>query len=189
MLKFLRKKTKIIVWIVVVAFAAWGGYAVSLQLNEASRSPGLIFGKEVSFRDHLLAFRAVQIFAPPSSKNEELPSAEEIETRTWEFLILSREAKKQKIKVNDEEVRRAIFDLFSKNGVVTLGAADYERWVRASLREEPHEFENQLREHLRIRKLLDQVRKESPENPDEGLKKWLVDLKVRAKLEVYKQQT
>jgi hypothetical protein len=50
---------------------------------------------------------------------------------------------------------------------------------------EPSEFEKQVREHLRIRKLLDEVRKEIKGGPEEGFKRWLTDLVVRAKVEVH----
>jgi hypothetical protein len=190
MLKFLRKNTKIIVWAVVIAFVSWGGYAVSLQLQEASRSPGRIFGKEVSFRDYLLASKAVQLFSPASGAGQEPPSPQEIETRTWQFLILSREAKKRRIKATDDEVRQAIAQLLSPEGGVPLTGDQYLRWVRTQLREEPREFENQVREHLRIQKLLAEVRQEmGADTPEDKLTAWLVNLVQSAKIEVYPSRT
>jgi len=184
MLKFLRKKTKVVIWTVMIAFITWGGYAVSVQFEETNRSPGRIFGKEVSFRDHLLAYRAVQIFfAHPNPEEPSKP--EEIEARTWEFLILSREAKHRKITVSDEAVRQEIQRLFTQGGDGVFSSDQYLQWVRGTFREEPRDFENQLREHLRIRKLLNQVREKEAGNSDEGLRRWLTQLVVRAKPEVY----
>jgi hypothetical protein len=185
MLKFLRKKTKPIVWTVVIAFVAWGGYAVSLQFEDSSRSPGRIFGKEVSFREYQLANRAVQIFSPkPDPANP--PKMEEIEARTWEFLILSREAKSQKIEVTDEEVRQEIRLLLPQGGSAPLTSEQYLGWIQKAFREEPWEFESQLREHLRIRKFLNEARTKIPDKTEEGLKNWLLDLYRRAKIEVYR---
>lgn len=188
MLKFLRKKTKIIIWSVIIAFVSWGGYAVSVQFEQANRSPGRIFGKEVSFREYLLASRAVQNLSP-SSKGEIPPQPEEIEARTWQFLALSREAKRKKIDVSDEEMRQEISQLINPNGAASITDEQYLRWVRTNFREEPREFENQLRERIRIRKLLDQVRKIQPENSEEGLKRWLLELASRAKITVYQSRS
>lgn len=186
MLNFFRKRTKAIVWMVVVAFIAWGGYAVSLQFEEGGRAPGRIFGKEVSFREHLRASRAVQIFNP-DPPGADPPSAEVLEARAWEFLILSYEARRRKIDVSDEEVRQEIRRLLTaREGTPSLTQEGYQNWVRAVFREEPAEFESQLREHLRIRRLLDQARKELPENSEKALRDWLVRLYRRARPEVYR---
>lgn len=184
MLKFLRKRTKIIIWAVIIAFVSWGGYAVSVQFEQANRSPGRISDKEVSFREYQLANRAVQNLSPPPP-GENLPTPQEIEARTWEFLILSHEAKRQKIAVGDEEVRQEIARLISQNGAASITEEQYLRWVRSSFREEPREFENQLREQIRIRKLFDEVRKSRPENSEEGLKRWLLELSRNTKITVY----
>lgn len=187
MLKFLRKNTKAIVWAVVISFVAWGGYAVSVQFGESNRSPGRIFGKEVSFRDYVLASRAVQIFVRPP-EGAEPPDAQMLEAETWQFLVLSHEAKKKKIQVTDQEVRNAIGEILGEKRGVLLTSEQYLRWVRSNFREEPREFENQLREHLRIRKLLAEIKKGLGEDPEEALKKWLTELFTQAKIQVYQTQ-
>lgn len=186
MLKLLRKNTKVIVWTVVVAFVAWGGYAVSLQFDSSSRAPGRIFGKEVSFQDYLLAQKTVQIFTP-SARESAPPDPAEIEARTWEFLVLSREAKRRKIEVTDDEVRREIARLVEGAGGKTFDAQQYEQWVRGALREEPREFEKQVRDELRIQKLLAQVREGTGTQARRRLRRWMIGLFRRARVEVYPQ--
>ena len=188
MLKFLRKKTKVVIWAVLVTFVAWGGFAVSTQFQEANRSPGRIFGKEVSFQDYLMANRTVQIFAPAEEGNTP-PDPEQIEARTWEFLVLAREARARKVRVTDEEVRDAVGQLLGQKKEFIATSNQYHQWVRSALREEPRDFENQVREHLRVRKLLEEVRKAPGENPEEGLKRWMLDLFQRARIEVYRPKT
>lgn len=188
MLKFLRKKTKIVIWVVLVAFVAWGGLAVSTQFQESNRSPGRIFGKEISFQDYLTASRTVQIFAPEEA-GDTPPDPEQMEARTWEFLVLSREARTRRIKVTDEEVRDAVSQLLGQKKEFMATSGQYHQWVRSTLREEPRDFETQVGEHLRIRKLLGEVRKGSGENPEEGLKQWMLDLFSRARIEVYRPKT
>lgn len=186
MLKFLRKKTRAIVWIVVVSFIAWGAYAVSLQFEESQRSPGRIFGKEVSFREYQLAERTVNIFTPQST-DENPPTPETVEARVWEFLILSHEAKRRKIEVSDEEVRQEISLVLVRQAGGLLTGEAYPRWVRSVFHEEPHEFEQEVREHLRIRKLLAEVRKGYLQRTEARLRRWLLDLFHQAKVEVYRR--
>ncbi|MBI4115774.1 MAG: SurA N-terminal domain-containing protein [Candidatus Omnitrophica bacterium] len=189
MLKFLRKNTKSIVWAVVIAFVAWGGYAVSLQFDQSTRAPGRIFGKEVSFREYLLANRAVQIFQPRPEEGKEPPTADEIEAQTWQFLILSHEASQRKIQVLDDETRDEIARLLSdKEGNMPFTHDQYAQWVRNTLREEPPEFESQVREQIRIRKLIEEVRKELGPS-EEDLKKWMLELATRAKIQVHRPRS
>jgi len=188
MLKFLRKKTKFIVWTVIVAFISWGGYAVSLQLEDSSRAAGKIFGREISFREFQLAQRAAEIFSPSPKPDEEPLAPAEIEARSWQFIMLSREARRNGVEVTDDEVRQEILGLFPQGGGGALTGERYVLWVRGSFREEPRDFENQLREHLRIRKLVEGVREKFKENQDEELKSWLSGLYARSKLRVYETQ-
>lgn len=189
MLKFLRRRTKVIIWAVVIAFMGWGGYAVNLQFQEASRAPGSIFGKEVSFRDYLLANRAVQIFLLKPEEDNTPPPLEDIEAKTWEFLVLQREARNRKIEVTDDELRERLYELLAANKEVPFTGEQYTAWVRVNFREEPHEFEKQLREMVRIQKLLDRIKTEFKENPDENLKRWQTELISRAKIRIYQPTT
>mgnify|MGYP001558505365 CR=1 FL=1 len=188
MLNFFRKNTKTIIWIVVIAFIAWGGFAVSVQFEETLRSPGKIFGKEVSFRHYLLARRAVQIFTPSADK-ENPPDFNQMEARTWEFLVLSHEAKRRKITVNDEEVRQEITQLLAESGAQGLRQDQYARWIQATFREQPREFEDQLREQMRIRKLINEIRQSPQGSSEEDLKRWLLALLTQAKIQVYKPRS
>ena len=185
MLNFFRKNTKAIIWVVVIAFIAWGGFAASLQFEEATRSAGRLFGKSVSYRDYLSAQRAAQIFSPPPPDGNP-PDAGQIEMQTWEFLVLSREAKRRKITVNDEEIRQEIMRLLGTKGDLGLTGEQYQQWIQNTFREPAREFENQLRERLRIQKLVNETREGFKENQEERMKKWLTDISQAAKIEVYK---
>ena len=185
MLKFLRKNTKVIVWTVVIAFVTWGGYAVHSQFEASNRAPGRIFGKDISFREYLSAQQIVQLFyAPP--KDKEPPSAEEMEAKTWQFLILSHEAKHRNVSVTDEEVRREVARLFGGEGSLTLAREQYFDWIRREFHREPREFEDEVRENLRVRKLLEEIRKGFRDNSDERMKGWIADLMVQARPEIYR---
>ncbi len=187
MLKFLRKNTKIIVWLVVVAFVGWGGYAVRAQFEGANRAPGRVFGKDVSYKEYLAAHQIYQIFYMPP-KDKEPPSAEAVEAGTWQFIVLSHEAKRQKISVTDDEVRKEIIRLFGGAETMVLNQELYSHWIRREFHSEPREFEDQVRENLRIRKLLDSVRKGFPDKPEERMKDWIAGLMVQSRIEIYRSR-
>ena len=187
MLKFLRKKTKVIVWTVVIAFVGWGGYAVRTQFEGSNRAPGRIFGRDVSFQEYLSAQRIAQIFyAPP--KDKESPSAEETEAQIWQFLILSHEAKRQKIGVSDDEVRGEISRFLGGTDLYTLPRQQYLSWVQKEFHSEPRPFEDQVRENLRVRKLLDKIRAGFPDKPEDHMKDWLTGLMVQARPEIFRSR-
>ena len=185
MLNFFRKNTKVIIWVVVIAFIAWGGFAASVQFEEASRSAGRLFGKRVSYRDYLAAQQAVQIFTPPPP-NGAPPDTGQIEMQTWEFLVLSHEAKRRKIAVDDEVVRQEITRILGGKGDLGLTSEQYQQWIQTTFHEPAREFEDQLRDRLRIQKLVTETRQGFKENQEEAMKKWFVELFQAAKIQVYK---
>ena len=134
-----------------------------------------------------MANQTIQIFSPRPKEGQSPPKEEEIEARTWEFLILRHEARRGKIAVSDEEVRQKIARMLGEGGQ-TLSSEQYFQWVRHTLREEPREFENQVREHLRIRKLISQVRQGMKEDPEAGLRRWMTQLFQKAQLRVYRSR-
>ena len=189
MLKFLRKNTKVIVWAVVIAFVGWGGYAVRSQFEGANRAPGRVFGKDVSYKEYLAAHEIYQIFyTPPKDKDKEPPSAEAVEAGTWQFLVLAHEAKRQKISVADDEVRQEIIRFFDGAESLVLNQGLYSNWIRREFHSEPREFEDQVRENLRVRKLLESVRKGFPDKPEERMKDWIAGLLVQSRIEIYRSR-
>src|SRR3990167_8858102 len=63
MLKLLRKKTKVVIWSVVVCFALWGGFSVGTQFQKKGRIAGEVFGREISFQEFNRFYRSSQIFS------------------------------------------------------------------------------------------------------------------------------
>ena len=185
MLNFFRKNTKPIIWTVVVAFVTWGGYAVGLQLTESNRAAGRLFGKEISFREYQSASEIIQTFYVPE-KGQAPPSAEEVEGQVWQFLMLVHEAERRKIAVTDDELRQEISRLLGNTGTWEIDRDTYFRWIRAQFRREPKEFEDQVRENLRVRKLLEEVRKGFQEKPEEQMKTWLANLVRQAQPKAYR---
>lgn len=157
MLKTLRKNTKLIIWLLVLSFILWGAVSVGSQFQKQGRVAGSIFGRDVSFRDYDLFYRANQILSFNGQKTDD-PKI--LEQQTWQNLILAREAKKRKIKVSDEEVRAQILKMFAANKIENPDPNFYKAWVVQNLREPVADFERQLREMLKIQKLVQHVKDE-----------------------------
>jgi len=151
MLKSLRKKTKIIIWAVVLSFMLWGGFSVGVQFQKKGRYAGEVFGKDVSFQEFNRFYRLSQLFSPAAKTGADV---EETQRRTWETIILSREAKQRGIKVSDDEVRQQVHQIFKAQGVEALTPEYYQRWLDSFVKLPPRIFENQLRELIRAQKLV-----------------------------------
>ena len=172
MLKTLRKNTKVIIWTVILCFALWGGFSVGVSFKKEGRLAGEVFGKGVSFQEFDGFYRASQIF---SFSDEPLDDPEAIKQHAWQSVIFSREALRRKIRVTDEEVRDEIKRLLAAQKIENPTPEEYRRWLSATLRETPQEFEGQVREILRIKKLIRSVDSEPVEPPteEEARKKFL----------------
>jgi hypothetical protein len=164
MLKILRKNTKIVIWSVIISFVLWGGYSVGTQFRKEGRIAGEVFGKNVSFQEFDAFYRAGQIF---SVSGKPLEDPELLKQHAWQSIIFSREAKRQKINVSDDEVLAEVFRLLSAQGIEKPAPEIYRRWLQATVRETPQEFENQVREIMRIQKLLRQVNAGAVKPPSE----------------------
>lgn len=157
MLKSMRKNTKIIIWTVVGSFILWGGFSVGTQFGSpdgGGRLAGKMFGKDVSYQEFNLFYRANQIF---SVSQQPIRDPEILKLQTWQSLMLAREAKNQGIKISDQEVKEEIIRILKEAGIENPSGEFYKKWVRSALRESPVDFEAQVREILRIQKFVRQV--------------------------------
>ncbi len=150
MLKLLRTHTKTIVWIVVGSFLLWGGYSVT-TLKKEGRYAGEVFGKAVTFQDFNVFSRATQLFMP---SEQPLEDADLVRAYTWQNIIFSREAKREGVKISDEDVRNEIAKILTQQGISNPTQEQYRIWLARSLQISPSEFEEGLREFMRIQKLI-----------------------------------
>ena len=154
MLKIFRNNTKFIVWITVVALALLFGAGSIVDLvnkKKSDRFAGEAFGKSVTFQEYNQFYHATQLFMP-SEKPVEDP--ELLRDYTWQNIIYSREAKRKGIKITDEEVRKEIANILKQQGLLSPTEEQYKVWLTRTLHLSPREFEEGLREFIRIQKLL-----------------------------------
>jgi hypothetical protein len=164
MLKGIRKHTKIIIWATVGIFILCGGYSITSSLQKKNTVAGSVFGKDVYFQEYELFLKAAQIF---SFSPNTVADADRIKQAAWQNLIMSREAKRQKIEVSDDEVLREILRLMASANITNPTPEVYKRWIQGTLNEAPKAFESKIREYLRIQKLMKKVNEEAVETPSE----------------------
>lgn len=174
MLNIFRKNTKIIIWSVVLCFALWGGFSVGTQFQKQGRYAGEVFGKNITFQEYDSFYKAAQIFSVNGTPADD---AEVIKTQAWQNIILYHTAKKQGIKVSNDEVRTELLRLLKSQGLESFDAKVYENWLQRALRTTPKEFEGQVKNLLLIRKLISKVREENPFeiSPEDALQRFLLD--------------
>ena len=164
MISFLRKKENVkkIMWglaiLIIPAFVLWGSGS-AVRSRELPKYAGKIFGKTISFRQYeeaLLACRNQLLLIYGEDFNKAAKFLD-LEKEAWDRLILLYQAKKEKVKVADKEVIQLIeaFPLFQKEG--RFNQARYNTLLGYAFRADPREFEEQIREMLKIDSLKDKV--------------------------------
>lgn len=168
MLKQLRQKktAKKVLWglaiIIIPAFVLWGAGG----LRESTNYAGTVFGKKVSYEEYRAAFNAMKNKALLTYGNmfHQVREQLNLEGAAWEHIILLREAKRQKIKVVDQEVvaRIASFPFFrDAEGKFSQNA--YTMVLNNAFRTTPRTFEEEIRQMIIIEKLIQDVVKNAPE--------------------------
>jgi len=164
MLKILRKKgvAKKILWgIAIVIIISFGFFGTANYLSNPKGGlshAGLINGRKVSVDDFEEAYQHTRLQAMMRYGENffKLSHFLNLEAETWDRLILLDEAKKRNVKINDEEVVTAIqeFPFFQRDGQFdTLLYNDVLRYV---FKIRPRDFEESIRESLKLKKLFQQ---------------------------------
>ena len=183
MLKFYRKNIKLIIWLIVFSFVAWGVSSISMSTDRDSSYVGSVRGKKISQKEFLTMFRyydlmtQAQLALARSSRNggkvgssaPEPLSIDQLRGLTWQAIVLSREAAREGVKTSDPEVRREIEKLFSTNG--QFNKPFYETWVKKNFRSSTRDFEEAIRKHLTAGKIQERVLNGVPQ--DERVKRWI----------------
>ncbi len=151
MLDYMRTHTKTIVWTVILSFALWGAVSIGSQSQKKGRYAGEVFGKHVTFQEFDSFYRGAQIFSFGQDVSKDPDLLRQI---AWQNLIYAREAKRKNFQVSDDEVRQELIRLLTNFGFTNVDPKAYRKWLQGNLKMEPQEFEKQLREVIRVQKLL-----------------------------------
>ncbi len=164
MLNILRQKgvSKRIIWfiviIIIISFGFLGTAYLITDQGQQDTSAGKIFGKKVSIEKFDRAYQDVTIQAiiRYGEKFNSIRQFLNLDSEAWDRLILQHEANKRNIKISDEEVIKAIeeYPFFQRDG--QFDSLLYKDILRYVFKIEPRQFEENVRDTLRLGKLVDQ---------------------------------
>ncbi len=149
MLQFLRSNTKLFAWFFVIVLVLAFGLS-SFTFNKHDQYAGEVFGKKISFQEFRVFETLTRLLAPDPRILEDAQTAY---AYAWQQLLLSREAKNQKIDVSDDETQIQVDQIMNRGGNARLSPGEYANLLK-SWRTTPHEFESGVREMIRINKML-----------------------------------
>ncbi len=135
-----------------------GAQAPIQELRQKPKFVGEFFEVKVSLENYYFVKGCLMVFGNkfgPSPKTKE-----EEEKIIWDQLLLSYEAFRRGVVINQEEVDREVEKILQAEKVGFGGKTDkavYEKWVKDKVNASPELFENQIRHFLQIEKLRQQV--------------------------------
>lgn|GEM_PF-2640290 len=152
---------KYIPWIAGVAVAGmilWLITSAAILHRADTGNPGSLFGKPVTLHQYMHALEAVthDALLRYGDQYRRQLSEDQLQDQAWERLILTAEARRQKIKITNTEVVAEIqrYPLFQRPDG-QFDQAGYQTVIQYSLGTNPRAFEEEVREDLMIRKLLE----------------------------------
>ncbi|OGX06521.1 MAG: hypothetical protein A2Z88_04525 [Omnitrophica WOR_2 bacterium GWA2_47_8] len=165
MLKILRKKgvAKKVLWavaIVIIISFGFFGTAYLLTGTDSNIYAGKIFGKSISLDEFNQNYRFanIQAIITYGENYSRFQPFLNLESETWDRLTLLHEAKKRRIKINDQEVVDTIqkkYAFFKRDG--QFDSLLYDDILRMILKITARDFEEGVRDSLMITKLYEQV--------------------------------
>lgn len=141
-----------LVVIIVPAFVMWGGASF---LKEKQDQTIATMGKnKISFTQFNYYVKMAQMQTALSGDRASMKiSTEDINKLAWEYLLLLWKVNKEKVQASDKEVMDEIGRIFSVDGKFSKNT--YERILQRSLATNARNFEDFIRNTIRIRKLFE----------------------------------
>ena len=128
-------------------------------VSQEQKIAGTFFGSTVHRSNYMFVLRTVLSFRSPWGG---IPNnRQQAEKRVWDELILSYEAHRRQITVEQNEIDEKITETLKGSKVPfhwKKSPGEYEQWVRETLDAPVDLFENQMRHLVQIKKLHQQVR-------------------------------
>ncbi len=160
--------------IIIPAFVLWGAGSISRKPSII----GMIGGQKIYPADFIKSLRAMKIqlllnfYTNFDTFNQIMQNRPVLNRLAWERLIFLNSAKEKNLKITNEEVLSflAAHPLFQRNGVFDQQV--YRHIIKSTLRMEPREFEELVRENLRIKALQDGIFKKINVSDEELMRQY-----------------
>ena len=157
LLKFFRKRKnmKRIMWglaiIIIPAFVVWGAGSSGKNKSSGPDYAGKLFGKKISHEDYYNMYNVARDYAVKSFGNN-VPD-EFIDQMAWSRIMLLEEAKRENLRVTDQELIEKIvsFPVFQRHGAFD------KKLYKTMLGDTAKQFEDKFRDDLLISRLKDKV--------------------------------
>lgn len=162
MLNILRKREVakrifyVLAAVVIFAFVFWG-----IPRGGRGKGPafaGTVFGRKIAFGEFADAYEAVKHEAIMRYGSiDKVPDKLALKDQAWERIMLLKEAERRGIRVNDGELIKHIqgFPFWQRDG--RFDPAIYGQIVTSALGMEPRDFEEEMRDALKIQKMVQTV--------------------------------
>ena len=137
--------------LIIPAFVIWGAGTSGKNKTNKPDYAGRVFNKKVSYEDYYNMRNVIRNYAIKSFGNN-IPD-ELLDHMAWTRIILLAQAKRENLRVTDQEVVKNIasFPIFQRNGVFDR------RLYNSMVRDTARAFEERLRDDLMITKLREKV--------------------------------
>lgn len=175
MLKSMRKNMKIIMWVLLVTFVLWGGSSAVLSRSKTANYAGVVSGKKVGWKEYEQNYSAVlnQAKLAYGEKFNEIKQYLNLEQGAWDRIILLRDAAKKRIRVSDNEVVETVCNIpLFQDASGKFVPQIYKRVVEYFLRVPAREFEDQMKDTIKISKLRDRITNDVAIGDSELLEKY-----------------
>jgi hypothetical protein len=180
MLKILRKNTHMLVWLVVVFFALFGGTVLFTGGEAINPYAGEALGKKIKIREMEKQEKIIRLLLPEEAGT--LPP-EVMQAEVLKQFALWTAAKKDGMKVSDDELRQTIQGFLGVN-TLAFNMNDYSRWTKSVLNENPRDFEETIRKSILAQKYIQKLFQNA------GITPLPTDEKISEKeLEIAQQET
>jgi len=154
----MRKWGMFIASLIILTFMLWGTNAGRLGDSDNRYTyAGKIFGKTISFEEYDKNFKQVQIQAMIryGENFRRIQNMLNLDGQAWDRMILLYEAGQRRIKVSDEDVRKAIENYGFVNRSGNFDPQIYDYVIRGSFRTSPRNFEEGIRDTLKIAQIFE----------------------------------
>lgn len=151
---------KAIMWVLLVTFVLWGGSSAVLSRSRSSNYAGIISSKKIGWKEYERNYSAAENQAKLmyGEKFNQLKQYLNLEEQTWDRILLLRDAQKKHISASDSEVIETVckMPLFQDSSGRFIPDI-YSRVVEYFLKVPAREFEDQIKDTIKISKLRDKI--------------------------------
>lgn len=138
----------------VIVAAIW-----AINILKPQPLAGEMFGKKIkqSEFNQVYKYNRLQALVRYGKVFESIEPLMDFDSEAWDQLMLLKEAQRQKIKIADRDVIDAVaaYPYFFRNG--KFDSLLYRDIIRNSLKAEPKEFEDSIRQSLMVQRLREQI--------------------------------